>query len=257
MLRKKTTVIIPARMASSRFPGKPLAKILGLPMIEHVRRRVSLCDFIDDVYVATCDEEIREVVESFGGKAIMTATTHERCTDRVEEAASALNSDIIVNVQGDEPLILPEVVKEVVKPLEEREDVLCSCLIYPITNPDELNDVNVVKAVLDQNSSIMYFSRSPIPYLKTNENFPLYKQSGTMAFQKDFLHQYSRLAPTPLEKAESVDLLRILEHGYRILGVAKSYTSIGVDIPGDVSRVEKIITSDELQKEYYSRIINS
>lgn len=256
MLKKKTTVIIPARMASSRFPGKPLAKILGLPMIEHVRRRVSLCDFIDDVYVATCDEEIREVVESFGGKVIMTATTHERCTDRVEEAAAALNSDIIVNVQGDEPLILPELVRDVVKPLEEREDVLCSCLIYPITNPDELNDANVVKAVLDRNNWIMYFSRSPIPHFKTNENFPLYKQSGTMAFQKDFLHQYSRLAPTPLEKAESVDMLRILEHGYRILGVVKSYTSIGVDIPGDVLRVEKIITSDELQKEYYSRIIN-
>ena len=110
---KKTIVIIPARIASPRFPGKPLANILDLPMIEHVRRRVSLCDFVNGVYVATCDEKIKEVVESYGGKVIMTAATHERCTDRVEEAASILDSDIIVNVQGDEPLILPEAVQVV------------------------------------------------------------------------------------------------------------------------------------------------
>ncbi len=256
MPRKKVVVIIPARMGSTRFPGKPVAKILGLPMIEHVRRRVSLCDFIDDVYVATCDEEIRELVESFDGKVIMTAATHERATDRVEEAATGLDADIIVNVQGDEPLISPELVRNVVKPLEERDDVLCSCLIYPITNPDELDDVNEVKVVLNQNNWVMYFSRSPIPHFKTNENYPLYKQSGTTAFQKGFLHQYSRLAPTPLEKAESVDMLRILEHGYRILGVVNPYACTGVDIPSDILRIERIMTDDELQQKYYSRIIH-
>ncbi len=256
MPKKKITVIIPARMGSSRFPGKPLAKILGLPMIEHVRRRASFCDSVDDVYVATCDEEIKEAVESYGGNVIMTAATHERCTDRIEEAALTLDTDIVVNVQGDEPLILPRVIQDAVQPLEESDEVLCTCVVYPITDVAELQDVNVVKVVLDQNNWIMYFSRSPIPYFKTNENYPLYKQSGAMAFRKDFLHQYSWLAPTPLEKAESVDMLRILEHGYKILGVVTPYVSIGVDIPSDITRVEKLIINDEIQKGYYSRLIN-
>lgn len=256
MPEKKITVIIPARMGSSRFPGKPLAKILGLPMIEHVRRRASFCDSVDDVYVATCDEEIKEAVESYGGNVIMTAATHERCTDRIEEAARVLNTDIVVNVQGDEPVLLPQIVDAAVQPLAERDDVLCTCVVYPITDVAELQDANVVKVVLDQNNWIMYFSRSPIPYFKTNENYPLYKQSGVMAFRKDFLHQYSWLAPTPLEKAESVDMLRILEHGYKILGVVTHYVSIGVDIPSDITRVEKLIINDEIQKGYYSRLIN-
>jgi len=256
MPKKKITVIIPARMRSSRFPGKPLVKILDLPMIEHVRRRASFCDLVDDVYVATCDEEIREAVESYGGRVIMTADTHERCTDRVEEAAAKLDTDIVVNVQGDEPLLLPQVVNAAVQPLAERDDVLCTCIVYPITDLSELSDVNVVKVVLNQNNWIMYFSRSPIPHFKTNENYPLYKQSGVMAFRKDFLHRYSWLAPTPLEKAESVDMLRILEHGYKILGVVTPYVSIGVDILSDITRVEKLLASDEIQKGYYSRLIN-
>lgn len=255
MPKKRIVVIIPARMASSRFPGKPLAKILDLPVIEHVRRRASLCDFTDDVYVATCDEKIREVVESYGGKVIMTASTHERCTDRVEEAASILDADIIVNVQGDEPLILPEAVQDVARPLTQ-SDALCSCLIYPISDLNELKDVNVVKAVLDQNNWIMYFSRSPIPYFKTNEDYPLYKQSGIMAFQKEFLHQYSLLAPTLLEKAESVDMLRILEHGYKVLGVVTPYVTIGVDIPGDIAKIEKLLVEDETQRILHERILS-
>jgi len=251
---KRVVVIIPARMGSSRFPGKPLARILGLPMIEHVRRRVSLCDFVSGVYVATCDDEIREAVESFGGEVIMTADTHERGTDRVEEAASSLDSDIIVNVQGDEPLILPEAVQDVVRPLAERDDVLCSCLIYPITNPDELNDTNVVKTVLDQDSQVMYFSRSPIPHFRVNQGYPLHKESGIRAFRKGFLHQYSKLAQTPLERAESVDMLRVLEHGYRLLGVVTTRATCGVDIPGDIARVEKLLTEDEEQRMLYERI---
>ena len=256
MPEKRVAVIIPSRMASSRFPGKPLAKILDLPMIEHVRRRVSLSKFVDSIYVATCDEEIRKVVESYGGKVIMTAAAHERCTDRIEEAAFMLDSDIIVNVQGDEPLVPPEAVQDVAKPLLERDDVLCSCLIYPITNRNELVDVNVVKAVLDRNKWIMYFSRAPIPHFKTNEDCPLYKQSGIMAFQKEFLHQYSHLAPTPLERAESVDMLRVLEHGYKILGVVTSYVTTGVDIPEDIAKVEKLLVDDERQRMLYQRILS-
>ena len=255
MPEKKIVVIIPARMAASRFPGKPLKKILALPMIEHVRRRVSLCDFIADVYVATCDEEIREVVESYGGKVIMTAATHERATDRVEEAASTLDADIIVNVQGDEPLILPEAIYDVAQPLQERDDVLCTCLIYHIHNLDELNDTNVIKTVLNQNNGIMYFSRSPIPYAGINQDPPLHEQSGIMAFKKEFLHQFSQLKPTPLERTESVDMLRVLEHGYQILGVITSYVTKGVNTPEDIEKMEKALTGDEKQKMLYEKIM--
>ncbi|MCP4608400.1 MAG: 3-deoxy-manno-octulosonate cytidylyltransferase [Planctomycetes bacterium] len=256
MPTKKVTVIIPARMGSSRFPGKPLAKILDLPMIEHVRRRITFCDIADEIYVATCDEEIREVVESYGGRVIMTADTHDRCTDRIEEAASILETDIVVNVQGDEPLLLSEAVRDVARPLIESSDTSCSCLIYPILDLAELGNINVVKSVLSQDNRIMYFSRSPIPHFKSNENYPLHKQSGIMAFQKDFLYKYSRLAPTPLEKAESVDMLRILEHGYDILGVVTPYETQGVDVPEDIQRVERILSEDETQRNLYERILN-
>ncbi len=254
MPRKKVVVMIPARMGSSRFPGKPLAKILDLPMIEHVRRRVALCDIADEIYVATCDDEIRDVVESYGGKVIMTADTHERCTDRIEEAAVNLDSGIVVNVQGDEPLILPQAVQAVAQPLTEHEEELCSCLVYPINDLAELKNVNVVKTVLAQDNHIMYFSRSPIPHFKVYEGCLIYKQSGIMAFQKEFLHEFSRLSPTPLEKAESVDMLRILEHGYRIMGVITPYAIQGVDIPEDITRVERVLSEDETQRNLYERI---
>ncbi|MBT4512429.1 MAG: 3-deoxy-manno-octulosonate cytidylyltransferase [Chloroflexi bacterium] len=256
MPTKKVTVIIPARMGSSRFPGKPLAKILDLPMIEHVRRRVTICGIADEIYVATCDDEIKEVVESYGGKVIMTAHTHERCTDRIEEAASVINADIVVNVQGDEPLLFSGAVRDVAQPLVESSDTSCSCLVYPIVDLAELGNINVVKSVLSQNNQIMYLSRSPIPHFEENENYPLYKQSGIMAFQKNFLHKYSRLAPTPLEKAESVDMLRILEHGYDILGVVTPYETQGVDVPEDIQRVERILSEDETQRNLYERILN-
>ena len=225
-------------------------------MIEHVRRRVSLCKTVDEVYVATCDKEIKDVVEANGGKAIMTSPAHERCTDRIEEAATALDADIVVNVQGDEPVIVPQVVDDVVVPLQRDDKVLCSCLIYPITDLDELRNVNIVKAVLDRNNWIMYFSRSPIPYFKTRDNLKFYKQSGIMAFQKEFLHQYSRLPPTNLEKAESVDMLRVLEHGHRVLGVVTPYVTLGVDIPSDIQKVENYILQNEVQKKYYEMTVS-
>jgi len=255
MSEKKVAAIVPARMASSRFPGKPLAGILGLPMIEHVRRRAALSDLVDDVYVATCDEEIREAVEAGGGRVIMTADTHQRGTDRVEEAASKLEADIVVNVQGDEPALLPDVIGAVVQPLIERDDVLCTNIVYPITEA-ELDDINAVKVVLDQSRHIMYFSRSPIPHFKANDNYPLYVQAGIIAFRKEFLHRYSRLTPTPLEKAESVDMLRVLEHGYKILAVVTPLAGVGVDLPEDIAKVEGLINGDKTQKEYYSKIVS-
>lgn len=254
MTGKKAAVVIPARMASTRFPGKPLASIAGLPMIEHVRRRASLCEGVD-VCVATCDEEIRRVVEGFGGRVIMTADTHERCSDRVEEAAHRLDADIVVNLQGDEPLIAPEAVLAVARPLAEREGLPCACLIYPIEDRSELANPNIVKAILDQHDRVIYLSRASIPYFKVSDACPLYKESGVRAFDRRFLHQYAKLPPTPLETVESVDMLRVLEHGYVLQGVVVNDTTLGVDVPEDVSKVEAVLQQDEKQKALHERIL--
>jgi len=252
---KKVIAVIPARMSATRFPGKPLAKILDLPMIEHVRRRVKLCKALDAVYVATCDDEIKETVESFGGQAIMTSKSHTRCTDRVEEAVRLLEADIVVNVQGDEPLIVPDMVEKLIEPLMHREDVQTTCLLCSVVKSDDLDDLNAVKTVMNMDNSIMYFSRSAIPNFKIGQKSNLFIQSGIMAYRKSFLHKYSKLPQTPLERAECVDMLRILEHGYKIYGVVVDNILMEVDIPEQISKVEQVILRDKVQKTYYDRIL--
>lgn len=256
MSLKKTVVIVPARMGSSRFPGKPLTKILDLPMVEHVRRRVCLSDAVDDVYVATCDQEIFDTVIHYGGKAIMTSASHERCTDRIEEAAKELKADIVVNVQGDEPLLLPEVIGEVARPLIKEAQIPCSNLLSPLSGPSDLEDVNIVKAFLDQKKYIMYFSRLVRPHSRIDSVYPVYRQTGISAFQKDFLHQFSTLPQTPLEKVESVDMSRALEHGYRIFGVIYPQPTLGVDRPDDVSKVERVLREDPEQRLVCEKILS-
>lgn len=255
MKEKKVVAIIPARMGSSRFPGKPLAKILGLPMIEHVRRRVALSS-VDEVYVATCDQEIFNVVTRNGGKAIMTANTHLDCTDRVAEAACTLDGDIVVMVQGDEPLCIPESLDLVTAPLQNNAHVPCANLLLGITEEEDFLNDNVVKAVLDYNQCVLYYSRSPIPYRRVRNDCPLYCQTGIAAFTKEFLSQYQTLTPTPKEIAEGVGFLRIIENRYPIQGVIYSKRTVSVDRPEDVTIVERIIQEDPFQKELYNRMIS-
>lgn len=250
----RVVALLPARMGSSRFPGKPLVPILGLPMIEHVRRRAALSTAIDDVYVATCDEEIRATVERYGGKVIMTASTHERCTDRIEEAARGLECDIVVNVQGDEPALLPDVIDAVVAPLVSGAAADTTCIVYPMTDPAEGTNPNVVKTVLSRTGSILYLSRSAIPS-NLRSQAACFKQSGIMAFTKPFLHVFAGLSPTPLEAAESVDMLRVLEHDYRIHGVISEQETRGVDIPSDVGEIERFILGDPRQLGLYEQIM--
>ena len=214
-----------------------------------------LCDMVSEVYVATCDTEIKEVVENYGGKAIMTSCAHERCTDRIEEAAQGLKADIIVNVQGDEPLILPGPIEDLVKPLLGAGDISAACLVYPIVNEEDLSDLNTVKTVLDERTRIMYFSRSPIPSYTRGKKPLLFEQSGVMAYEKSFLHKYSKLPQTPLEQAESVDMLRILEHGYKIQAVVTDNITIGVDIPEHIAAVEDAILKDKTQNAFYEKIV--
>ncbi len=254
----KIVAIIPARMAATRFPGKPLAPIMGLPMIEHVRRRVSLCDILDDVIVATCDEEIKRVVEGAGGRVIMTSDKHERCTDRIAEAAIPVNADIIINVQGDEPLVMPEMMSEVVRPLLDDRDLLSVNLVARIEDPEEFKDPNACKVVTNLSGDLLYISREPIPSQKkaaTNDYVKL-KQLGIIAFRSDFLRAFTRLKPTPLEKIESVDMMRAVEHGYRVKIVETKNRLIGVDVPEDIRRVEEIMAMDLLINKYMSQKIN-
>jgi 3-deoxy-manno-octulosonate cytidylyltransferase (CMP-KDO synthetase) len=255
MSNKRVAAIIPARMGASRFPGKPLVPILELPMIEHVRRRVILSKAIDEVYVATCDNEIFDTVTQFGGKAIMTKDTHERCTDRVEEAANKIDIDVCVIIQGDEPLFMPDVLSRLVPPLLNDDALCCTNLISKIKKKEDLDDVDIVKTVVDEKGYIMYFSRAPIPYLRVDNNCPLYRQTGVSAFTKSFLHTYANLSPTALEVAESVDFLRIIGHGYPIKGIVYESVTLGVDRPDDVPKVESVLREDKEQKKIYEKIL--
>lgn len=249
--KKKITAIIPARMASTRFPGKPLAKILGLEMIEHIRRRVSLCGMMDAVIVATCDEEIKSLVERRGGMAVMTSSSHERCTDRIAEAAEKADADIIVNIQGDEPMIMPDMITAVVTPLVSDESCQAANLVCPIDNREDFISPNAVKTVCGIGGDVLYFSREPIPSdKKADSSFISLKQLGIIAFRKDFLMKFSRLPQTPLERIESIDMLRAVENGYKIKAVVTKEKIYGVDTPADLRRVEAIMKDDALLKEY-------
>jgi len=252
----KTVVIIPARMGSSRFPGKPLARILDLPMIEHVRRRALLCEGIHAVIVATCDDPIRRTVESFGGTAVMTSPRHERCTDRIAEAARGIEADIVVNLQGDEPCVFPQCAADVARPLAEDRACLCSCLVYPVATYEELQNPNYVKTVLSRSGVVLYFSRQVIPSRRKGESPGLYRQSGIMAYRREFLLEFSSWPQTPLERVESVDMLRILENDRRIQAVVTPYVTPGVDVPADVAVVERLLRTDPTQARLYERILS-
>lgn len=247
------TVVIPARMASSRFPGKPLVEILGLPMVEHVRRRALMAKGAREVVVATCDTSIFDAIAAFGGKAVMTADTHERCTDRVEEAMQHLAGDIVVMVQGDEPLLVPDAVEQVARPLIERPEVVCTNLLSPLESDDDLANPNIVKAVCAQDGRLMFLSRSPIPSYRKRVTCPVYRQTGIMAFRADLLRKYSTLPETPFEQAESVDMLRLLEHGLPIHGVVVDYPTVGVDKPEHVPAVEEWLRGNAVQRALYEQ----
>lgn len=192
----KIIAIIPARMDSTRFPGKPLADIHGLPMIEHVRRKVALSNSVSEVIVATCDREIFDVVKAHGGKAVMTSSSHQRCTDRIVEASLSLDADIVINVQGDEPMVRPEMLESVIAPLINDPGLICANLISEISSDEEFNSSNVVKTVFDTDNNVVYFSREPIPSVRKASGLPYkkYKQSGIIAFRKDFLLSFFKAA---------------------------------------------------------------
>ncbi|RLB09354.1 MAG: 3-deoxy-manno-octulosonate cytidylyltransferase [Deltaproteobacteria bacterium] len=240
-------IIIPARYNSKRFPGKPLALICGKPMIQHVYERASMCRDIAGVYVATDNEKIASCVKGFNGKVVMTSKEHRSGTDRIFEAGSILglsSEDIVINVQGDQPVFDPAVVSLLVKALHKDPDTSMSTLIYPIEEEKEIPDPNCVKVVTDKNGYAIYFSRSVIPYNRDGKKINYYKHIGIYAYRMGFLKVFTQLPEGSLERAEKLEQLRAIENGYKIKVVMSPSDSVDVDVPQDVEKVERIICAD-------------
>jgi 3-deoxy-manno-octulosonate cytidylyltransferase (CMP-KDO synthetase) len=239
--------LIPARMGSSRFPGKPMAPILGKPMIGHVYERVSKSPLLNVTAVATCDREIYDYIKSIGGVAVMTEDTYERASDRCAEALLKLEQDnntrydIVVMVQGDEPMTHPEMIAEAVQPMLDDSAIQVVNLLGQIRDEAEFEDRNCIKVVCDLSYNAMYFSREPIPTRCKVAEIPMGKPVCIIPFRRDFLLEYTRLEPTPLEIAESVDMMRVLEHGMKVRMAPTRYSTQAVDTLDDLKKVERLM----------------
>jgi len=249
--------IIPARMASSRFPNKPMVEILGMPMIGHVYHRSKMGKCLSDVWVATCDQEITGYIRSIGGKAVMTADTHQRASDRAAEALLKIEEmtgasiDYVAMIQGDEPMLNPQMIEDLVDPVLQDSNLQVTNLIEMIHSQEDFENANAVKVVLDQEGFALYFSREPIPSRKKYAGeIPMWKQLGIILFSRKALLDYTRMTPTPLEIIESVDMNRFLEHGIRIKMIPTVHKSVGVDVPTDIDIVEPLLRKDLLLGKY-------
>ena len=240
--------VIPARMGSSRFPGKPLALLTGIPMVGHVYFRSKMCPALDEVYIATCDQDIMEYAESIQAPAILTSSSHERATDRTAEAMLTVekrtgkSTDIVVLIQGDEPMLHPDMIDEALAPILSDERIGVVNLAAPLDGEEEQDDPNEVKVVLDREGYALYFSREPIPSRKkANGPVGVLKQVCIMPFRRDWLLRFNELPSTPLEQAESVDMLRFLEHGYKVRMAKTGHQTYSVDTPEDLACVEALM----------------
>lgn len=248
----KVVIGIPARMGSSRLPGKPLAKILGMPMVEHVYRRCLLAQSVAEVFVATCDQEIFDTVQAIGAKAYMTRKDIERPGLRVAEACrqqQLADGDIVVVVQGDEPLVHPGMIDLAVRPMLEDSAIQLVTLVAD-ANETEWRDPNEVKIVTDLKDDVLFMSRSPVPSNEWNRIGPRLKQVSIMPFRKKFLLEFQAMSPTPYEIAEQIELMRAVEHGVRIRAVKSPYHSISVDTERDRQEVEAVMGNDEFYTQY-------
>ena len=243
----KILAIIPARMGSTRFPGKPMATILGKPMIGHVYERVSQSKCLLMTAVATCDKEIYDYIRSIGGNAVMTKDTYERASDRCAEAllklekVNSIKYDIVVMVQGDEPMTHPNMIEEAVNPMLQDASINVTNLLGEIKSVAEFEDPNCIKVVCDLEGNAMYFSREAIPTRYKIDSIKMGKQVCVIPFRRDYLLDYTKLIPTPLEIVESVDMMRILEHGMKVRMVPTQYDTQSVDTPEDLKKVKNLM----------------
>ncbi len=243
----KILALIPARMGSSRFPGKPMAEIDNKPMIGHVYDQVKKSGILTKTVVATCDSVIKNYIESIGGLAIMTSSHHERASDRCAEALTSLEEkdgvkyDIVVMVQGDEPMICPEMILEAVTPMLDDPEILVTNLLGDIKSVLEFEDRNCIKVVCDKQSNAIYFSREPIPTRSKVENIAMKKQVCVIPFTRKFLLDYTEMKPTPLEIVESIDMMRVIENGLKVKMIPTKFNTYPVDTKEDLRRVEEMM----------------
>lgn len=220
-------------------------------MLWHIWHRSRLSGVLDTLVIATCDEEIRRAAEGFGARVVMTSPAHLRAGDRVAEAAEHLPGDIVLNIQGDEPLVHPDLIRDLVRAFGDRPDVQCVNPIAPIENEEDLASPNTVKVVCDLAGRVLYFSRYPVPSdLMGPRRAPVFRQVPILAFRREFLFRLARLEEGPLERQESVDMLRALEHGLPIHTVPTVHQTVGVDVPADAARVEGILLADPVYRQY-------
>lgn len=246
----KILCVIPARYASTRLPGKPLKDVAGKPMICRVYDRASQAKTLSGVVVATDDERILRAVEDHGGRAMMTAKDHPTGTDRLAEVAEAYpNVDLIINVQGDEPLIEPSLIDELGRAFDGDAELQMATVMTPMEDETEQKNPNNVKVVTDKNGCALYFSRSLLPYPRNDAGTPVYKHIGIYAYRRDFLLAYAKMAPTPLERTESLEQLRALENGYKIKCIRTNARFVGVDTPEDLAKVNEIYRQMEGKEE--------
>ncbi len=240
----KATVIIPARYGSTRLAAKPLADLCGKPMIQHVYEQAIRASWVDRVTVATDDPRIVDAVKSFGGQVVMTAGHHQTGTDRISEVADQSMAQVIMNLQGDLPLLVPEMLDQLIEQFG-KGDAVMGTLKREITSADELYNPNVVKVVTDAKGYALYFSRSPIPYVRdVKMTGKHYKHYGVYIYRRDFLKIFTQLPPSPLEQMEKLEQLRALENGYRIQVVETQHDSIEVDTPEDLEKVRELLLKD-------------
>ena len=245
---RKILGVIPARFASSRFPGKVLAQIASKSMLQRVYERASLARYLTATIIATDDDRVYEAARGFGARVVMTRADHVSGTDRVAEAASAENAEIVVNIQGDEPLIDPAAIDAAILPLAHDAEIVMGTLKKAIEDPREITDPNVVKVVTDRHGDAIYFSRCPVPYQRDQARPGThFKHIGLYVYRRDFLLGYSALPVGPLERAERLEQLRAIENGYRIRVVETECESLGVDTPEDLERVCKLFEASMAQ----------
>ena len=243
---------IPARMGASRFPGKPLQRIHGLTMIEHVYKRCLLAKGVDRIFIATCDEEIRLEAQSFGAEVVMTDPEIQRPGLRVAEACDKIGTPddaLVVVVQGDEPLVHPEMIEESIKVFDRDKLALVGTLVGKATESEWL-DPNEVKVLMNLEGNLMYMTRSPIPSNTRNTELIAYKQVAIMPFRKSFLTKFQNMTVTPNESIESIELLRAIEHGVKVKGIMTGYSNVSVDTPEGLREAEKAMTHDPVFKKY-------
>lgn len=246
----KTVIIIPARYKSVRFPGKALIDIMGKPLIQYVYENALKIKEVDEIYIATDDSRIYNAVIAFGGKVVMTSPLHKSGGDRVAEAAKYIETDIIVNLQGDEPVVEPESVYNLIITMKNDPTLNMTTLIHRIKEMEEFKNPNVVKAVIDKEGYALYFSRAPIPfdraqlgdnYSQISLGFDAYRHVGIYAYRKEFLLKISSISPAPLEQLECLEQLRVLEYGYKIKTIPSNTISLGIDTPEDLEKFKEYL----------------